>query len=413
MAAGQLTIADPRRILILQLQQVGDTVVFSAALRAIRRRFPDARIAALVNPVSAQLLEPSPHLDELIVAPDWNRLRGGHRLLRMLPQLRAIRRMRFDCVIADVTEQSLAYAIIARVTGAPVRVGFASARASRLYTLRVPFRADAPFVLCNLDLARALGADAGDAREEVAISEAAADGATRLLAEGGLAAQRLAVVHPGSNWQSKTWYADRWAVVADDLARRGLAVVFVGTPGERDAVESARAAMTARSVSLVGRTTLPELAAVIARASLFVGTDSGPRNIAGALGVPNATVMSAQEDTDRWRGTREGETVLRANARCTGCYLAHCAHRLCMHAIEVGPVLEACAAALAADGPRPPREVRIPVPDRVYEAVAGTAAASCERLRTLAHAPESVARTLQSNLAALDGARGPEQVGER
>ena len=377
-------------MLVIQLQQIGDTVIFTPTLRALRKRFASCRIDVLANPASAQLYRGSPNVDRLTISRGWNAGGVAGRARAMLTLVRALRRERYDCVICDVTEQSFAYTLLAYLTGAPVRVGFDIADRGFLHTLRVPFDPGLPYVLCNLAIASALGADDADPREDIPLSDADRHGAEAKLVAAGIGEKdSIAVMHPGSNWQSKTWYPARWAGVADALADRyGHRIVFVGTTAEAGMVEAARSKMRGASATLVGATTLGELAAVITKAAIFVGTDSGPRNIAGALGVPTVTVMSAQEDTDRWRGVRAGEIVLRADARCTGCYYAFCAHRLCMDVIGVPDVMNAVDAAHRAGRTGAPRLETIPVPLRVYAEVAGCADADRATLRRLAKTPK-------------------------
>jgi ADP-heptose:LPS heptosyltransferase len=378
----------PAKILIIQLQQVGDTVIFTPTLRALRKRFADCRIDVVANPASAQLYRASPNVDHLMVVEGWNAPNLWRRFRAMLSIVTTLRREHYDCAVTDVTEQSFAYALLAYLSGSPVRVGFDIGDRGFLHTVRIPFDARLPYVLCNLAIARALGADDSDPREEIGLSAGdRAEAARKLLAAGVAEHVPFAVIHPGSNWQSKTWYSDRWARLADVLAERyGYQVVFVGTASEMLLVEAARREMRNRSATLVAGTTLAELAAVISKAAIFVGTDSGPRNIAGALGVPNVTVMSAQEDTDRWRGVRAGETVIRSNPRCTGCYLAYCAHRLCMDVIDVQQLTAAVAAAIRGGRTAAPRLEVTAVPTSAYVALAGSPDADCATLRRLAKA---------------------------
>lgn len=338
----------PRRILVMQLQQIGDSVIFTPALRALRRRFPESRIDLLVNRVSRELYRKCPYVDRVHVATEWKAGPGGNRLRPLLPLLRAVRRERYDLVVSDMAQQSFKYALIARATGAPVRAGFNLAHRGFLHTLQVPFRPDVSWVESNLDVARALGATELEAREELYFDDADRAHVERLLARGGAAARPLVVMHTGANWESRTWYPERWAAVGDRLQEEmGASVVFVGTPGERAQVEAVRQRMRRPGLSLVGETDIPQLAALLAAADLFVGTDSGPRHMAGAVGTAHVVVMSSQDDTDYWVGFRERERVLRSLPPCRGCFSAVCSHKTCMDLIRVEQVFAACRELLA------------------------------------------------------------------
>ena len=339
----------PRRILVLQLQQIGDSVIFTPTLRALRRRFPEARIDLLVNPVSREVHKKSPYVNQIHVLRSWRAGRGGTRLRPTVPVLRQLRRERYDMTIACVTQQAFKYALISRAIGAPVRLGFNLEHRGFLYTHQVPFDANANWVDVNLGIVRLLGGDASDPREELPFDGADRAHVDALLADADLAPARpLVAIHPTANWQSRTWYDDRWAALADTLTERwGAHVVFVGTAGERGAIDGIRAAMHAPATSLAGRTDIPQLAALFARSDLFVGCDSGPRQIAGAVGIPHVVLMSAQDDTDRWLKFRKGEVFLRTPVECGGCYLMTCGHKTCMRTIDVDSVAAACERAFA------------------------------------------------------------------
>jgi len=325
------------RLLLLQLQQVGDSVIVSPLLRALRARYPDLVIDILTTPIGAAVHRASPHLRrQHVVRGAW------------LPVLRAVRAERYDCVMACVNQVSFRYGVIARATGAPRRIGFDVDGGGLLYTDRLPVPAGVDYLRANLALAAAVDAEVGPPVEE--FWHDAADAASiedALGARNVAPGTTLAVLHPASNWQSKTWYADRWAAVADHLRdREGLLPVFVGSAADAPLIDEIRALMRGGSTSLAGATTLTSLAALMARSELCVVTDSGPRHIAGALGRPVVTIMSSLDRPERWVLDRPQEIVLRTDPPCAGCLRMTCSHRLCMELVSVERVLDACGALL-------------------------------------------------------------------
>jgi ADP-heptose:LPS heptosyltransferase len=386
---GAKPIGEPRRVLILQLQQLGDSVIFSPTLRALRERLRDAEIDVVASPIASQLYAKSPHINKIIRADGWGMRGKRMRVFSVVRVFWALRARRYDWVIADATETSFRYALAAFVAGARVRIGFDVASRGWLFTHRLVLPDAIPLAKCNLEIARLVGANTEAQPEEISFDESDVEKVSALLAAHGVSAsRRIVVLHPGSNWQSKLWLADRFAKVADTLARaRDCSVVLVGTAREAEEVESTRQAMQMPSVSLLGKTSLTELAALCARASLFIGTDSGPRNVAGAVGVPAIVAMSAQEETGRWFGYRPSEVMIRADARCMGCYLSRCAHRLCMRSISAEDVITLALERFRVGAPPSalfPQFVEAAVPDRLYVEVAGTPTADCSTLRRLA-----------------------------
>jgi ADP-heptose:LPS heptosyltransferase len=199
----------------------------------------------------------------------------------------------------------------------------------------------------NLSLARALGATVRSDEVESYFDDQDDAYAMELLAESKAVAP-IVSLHPASNWQSKMWFPERWATLADALVDRfGASIVFAGSDGERGYVNEVMALMKHESTSLAGRTTLPQLAAVLARCDLVLGTDSGPRHVAAGVGRPQVTLMSAHEHVQRWHFDRENEIVLRADVPCSPCFQSYCWHQSCMKAISVDAVLGACAQLLS------------------------------------------------------------------
>ena len=307
-----IALPDRPKILLLQLQQVGDSMAVSPLLRALHQRYPDMMLDMLASPAAKAVHRKSPHVHALLTAA---------------------RGVRYDCVLACVNQVSFRYALTAALTGARRRVGFDVDGAGFLFTRRMSIPPGLNVLKANMLLATALDADASSPVEEFWFDDADREAAAHLVPE-----QPYVVIHPGSNWQSKTWYADRWAAVADALAP--LVPVFVGTAADAPLV-----AQIGRGISLVGRTDLCQLGAVMERAELCITTDSGPRHIAGALGRPLVTVMSSLDEPYRWTFDRPNEIVLRTDPPCAACLLSYCSHRTCMDRLTVDAVLSACARA--------------------------------------------------------------------
>jgi ADP-heptose:LPS heptosyltransferase len=309
---GPVALPDRPKILLLQLQQVGDSMAVSPLLRALHQRYPDMILDVLASPAAKAVHRKSPHVHAILTAA---------------------RGVRYDCVLACVNQVSFRYAMIAALTGARRRLGFDVDGAGFLFTRRMSIPPGMNVLKANMLLAAALDADATNPVEEFWFDNADREAAAHLVPE-----QPYVVIHPGSNWQSKTWYADRWAAVADALAP--LVPVFVGTAAEAPLVEQ-----IGRGISLVGKTDLCQLGAVMERAELCITTDSGPRHIAGALGRPLVTVMSSLDEPYRWAFDRPNEVVLRTDPPCAACLLSYCSHRTCMDRLTVDAVLSACARA--------------------------------------------------------------------
>ncbi|MFL5616093.1 MAG: glycosyltransferase family 9 protein [Gemmatimonadaceae bacterium] len=332
-----LVTSEIQRIIILQLQQLGDSIVFTPTLRAIREAYPEAEIDLLCSPVSFQLYRKCTHVNRRFL--DSGSLGSARDWIKRLRLLWVLRQRRYDLAIADATEISARYALIAYATGARMRLGFDVANRGFLYSLPLERPEGLDFVRCNLLLARSLGAAPNSSRVECFFDEADVAHAQALL--HGLADERpLIAIHPASNWQSKTWLPERWAAVADALSSdHNASIVFVGTRAEDRYVDAIMALMRTSPIKLVGKTDLPQLCAVLSRCDLFLGTDSGPRHVAAAAGTPQITLMSSQDRPERWSFDRLEERIIRTDPACSPCYQSWCSHRTCMTAITEARVL--------------------------------------------------------------------------
>ncbi len=286
-------LEDVRRILLVRLREIGDVVFTTPAVHALRARFPSAYIAYLVEPRAAPVVGLNPHLDRVIVAPrldPWSDVRLGLRL----------RRERFDLAV-DFHGGPRA-SLITWLSRAPVRVGYDVPGRGWMYTARVarprPIR-PRHAVLNQWDLLGPLGIGPGDAPRfpvEMPLDPAAVitvDG--RLRAAGLDETTRLVVVHVSAGNPFRRWPQPSFAsLVAALVVRHPDAYVIVTSgPSEREA--AARVAAAARDgtegaararVLSVGEFSLPELRALVERAALFVGGDSGPLHVAATSRVP-------------------------------------------------------------------------------------------------------------------------------
>jgi heptosyltransferase-1 len=345
-------------ILIIRLSAIGDVVMASALIDALRRAHPQARLTWLVQPEAADLLNANPDLDEVLVWPrgEWRRLWRKGRLLalarRVLDMRRALRSRRFDLAID--AQGLLKSGIWARVSGAPRRVGLGSREGSaRLMSEVVERGGDRRRIGSEyLFLARHLGLPTDGFRMHLALTDADRRYARALLARHGLR-DAYAVICPFTTRPQKHWVEERWAALADRLERElGLRTVMLGGPGDGEAAARITAAAGRRLVNAAGLTRLRQAGALIEGARLLVGVDTGLSHMGIAFGTPSVLLFgSTLPYTDT---TRADARVIhhplpcspcRRSPTCDGAYT-------CMRSIELGEILEAAQSVIAAHGPR-------------------------------------------------------------
>lgn len=274
-------LRDPERILILSYRHVGDVLFTTPALRALRRRFPQARISVIAGRAAAAVLEGNPHVDELLLLPRAAFLEKW----KLLP---ALRRRRFDAGI--LFQHTLSNALLLPAIGCRVCAGLAWKGCGPLLTHRAPYVADRHEVDRYLAIVQTLGAQPDDRGLEMTVGEAERRWAQAFFTQHRLGeSQPVVAIFPGSSaeWAIKRWAPTRFARVADALARKeSAAVLLLGGPADEEAVRTVSEALQAPHVNAVGQTNLKQLAALLERCALLISNDTGPMHLATAVGTP-------------------------------------------------------------------------------------------------------------------------------
>jgi heptosyltransferase-1 len=328
------------RILIVLLGAIGDVVRALPLAHRVRAAYPNAELAWAVEPRAAPILADHPALDARLV---FER-RGGVRAFTAF--LRAVRDRRFDLVL-DL-QRHFKSGLVSRASGAPVRVGFHRRNAKELNWLfnthTIPPVPERGWKLAQYQaFADFLELPPAPLRFDLRLTEAEDARVDGLLAP---IARPFAALILGSTWESRVWFADRYAAVVDALDARGLDAVLVGGTD----VGALAAATLRRSVrpplDLTARTTLRESYGILARARVAIGPDSGPMHLAAAAGTP---VVSFWGATTPARSAPAGseDLVLVGRVPCTPCYLRRCPiGRQCMRAITPERVMAQVARVL-------------------------------------------------------------------
>jgi lipopolysaccharide heptosyltransferase I len=338
------------RLLFVKLGSIGDIVHTLPALAAVRRALPRAEIAWVVERRAAEILKDNPAVDRLIEV-DTKALRrwpvSGETLLAPRQQLRRLRASAFD--LALDFQGLLKSAMIARLSGAPRRYGFARAHlrepASRFLltdTVNIPPRTHV--IHKNLALAAAAlrlraPAAADELEFPIAVTRAHEHEAETAAAE---TRGRYAILNPGGGWPTKLWSVERYGALADALfERHGLRSLVTYGPGERapaEVVVQASRTGAAHAVSL----SLKGFYALARTAALYVGGDTGPTHLAVAAGTP---VVGLFGPTEWWRnGSPRAADICveRTDISCrTDCHRRSCSQWVCME-IDVARVAAAC-----------------------------------------------------------------------
>lgn len=381
-------------VLLIKPDHLGDVLLATPALAALRLRLPNAEISALVGPWASMLLARNPDVDHLLECPfpgferrppaghggaaeqqhnagPWPRLAfflSAYRdmlrslarpYLLLLRYAALLRAARYDAAIIARDDHWWG-AALALLAGIPLRAGFAVPECRPFLSFALPWNPRDHVAAQALALAEAVAAapagqptPAGRAHARASVAArfdpAPADEAWagEWLDARDIGTADLVVVHPGTAGPDKLWLAERWAAVADALANDGARLVLTGGPGEEGLVDAVAAAMRTPAITLAGQTSIGQLAALLRRAGLVLGVDSGPLHLAAAQGTPTVHLYGPG-DAGRFGpwGDPQRHVVIREALWCSPCgVFSACPRGLaepeCMQLIAAARVLQA------------------------------------------------------------------------
>ncbi len=340
----------PKKILIIQLSALGDTILAVPTLRAIRYRFPNAEITMLASSTNLDYLARCPYVDRRVAFHF-----PVHRLLY------ALRRERFDWAI-DLEHWPRLSALLAYASGAPVRIGFSAAKQHRhfLFTEVVPHHPGQHEVLNFLHIARRLACPMRGKQLEVWFSERDRTWVLDTLATEKVLPERpLVAFHPEAGRRGeprRRWPQERYIALADALvARYGAQIVLTGAPGEVEVSHQISVRTKHPPVMLAGKTGINQLAALFSHADLVISGNCGPMHLAAAAGTPIIALHGPTNAVQWGPWTSEAYPVC-AHIPCSPCLnlgFEYACQALpdgtspCMHTIAVAEVLRGCEMYLA------------------------------------------------------------------
>jgi heptosyltransferase II len=331
------------KILVRAPNWVGDAVMAIPAMESIRRTHAGDEICVLARPVVADLFSAQPFADRILHYDFRGRHRGWIGREKLVAELR---KEKFG--IAVLLQNAFEAAWLAWRARIPERIGYARDGRGPLLTkaIRVPREGEIPkheshYYLELLHRAGWIEASQAIQPINLIVTDAARAGAESVLRSAGAGenAWRVAIAPGASYGAAKCWPPERFALLADRLISEcGADVIFFGTPNEKEIAARIRSTMKSPAISLVGETSMRDLAALFASCSVFIGNDSGAMHVAAAAGLPVIGIFGSTDPEDTAPVT-EHFTLIRERVSCSPCFLRRCPvdHR-CMTRITVDSV---------------------------------------------------------------------------
>jgi heptosyltransferase-2 len=332
---------------------IGDMILLTPTLRALKSKFPDCRMTMLLLPLVSELMKRNPYLDEVIVYDKRNGQKGFRQMQKMAKNLRS---KSFDTAII-LHPNSVKSAILAYMAHIPKRIGLKLIGNGFFLTTKVKRRKNVHEVQRYLDIITPIaGTGFSEKLEFWGIEQTDEEFVNDILKflfppfergiKGDLLANNNLVVglNVSTTWKTKQWSIEKFASLTE-LLYSELGAFSVLTGGKSD-IELGEKIMGLASDSekyildLTGKTTLWQLGAIIKHCDFYVTCDSGPMHISAALGTPTIALFGPT-DPIRHRPYGEGHIVIRKDVGCCPCYKRECKKGvLCMDAIQVEDVFE-------------------------------------------------------------------------
>ncbi len=339
---------DIKKVLVIKFRHIGDVLLTSPAIRALKENFPDADICVLVNSGTEEVLSGNPNISELMVFDrKIKKLPALRKYMKEIAFYKEIRAKGFDMAV-DLTGGDRA-AIVSFISGAryrlalhPGRQGFAGKR--RLYTHLARIDSQKHMVLQNLDIIGQFGIATKNTDLDFFIPEEASLLIHAIFKKNNISGGDTVVhIHPTSRWMWKCWDDKYMAEIFSWMVDKGMKVVRTSAPVDKEIETAGRILsfvpddlVSKGILNLCGRTSIKELAAISDAADLFFGVDSAPMHIAAAVRTPVIALFGPTNEKV-WGPFGKEHIVLSKDFECKPCRKGMCEGiqlRECLTAIK-------------------------------------------------------------------------------
>ncbi|MDP2939240.1 MAG: GT4 family glycosyltransferase PelF [Candidatus Omnitrophota bacterium] len=332
-------LASVLNILIIKISSLGDVILATPSIRAIRHTFPKAKIFCLVGKDSRQAIERCPYLDGLIVCDLKEKDKGIKGLLSLA---RKLRRYSFDAVI-DLQNSRKSHTL-SFLSTAPKRFGYDNGKWSFLLNNRLK---ENPLVLSPVEhqfrTLEMLGINATENHLEIWPSKEDEEYVNQILQTEWIAHEEQLVginLAASRRWLTKCWPEKNIAALCDMLVKSNIRPVITGTEEDLPLAASLLKLTPAKPLNFVGKTTILQLACLIKKCGVFVSADSAPLHVAAAVGVPIVALFGPTSPA-RHMPSAKNFIVIKRDISCSPCYKPECKDIVCMKYISAKEVLDA------------------------------------------------------------------------
>ena len=307
------------KILFVRIDRIGDMVLSTPAMKALKQAYPRSEVTVLASPSNKDILKHNPYVDRIVVYDK------RHRFHEKLGLIRYLKGLRFDLAVDPYAGYELLTALIVFFCGAPARAGYGVDGREVFFNLETPSITEGQhFIEMNLSVLKPLKVKAEDLKPELFLSADEKTWAREWLNLRSFGKKPLVGVHPGAYYKSQRWPPEYFAELIDLLHADGKAdVLLFGGLGDKALCQriEEKAATGVRSFFT---NDIREFSALLASCRVLVCNNSGPMHMAVALNVPTISTMGPT-NKDRWMPLGPDHQVFRIDdLPCIGCNLGYC-----------------------------------------------------------------------------------------
>jgi len=335
-----------KRILIVRTDRIGDVLLSTPVIKALRDAYPHAYIAMMVSPYAKDIVDGNPYLDHVITYDKDGKHKSWRRTFKFA---RNLRKNKFD--LSLVLHPTNRVHIVTFIAGIPRRIGYNRKLGFLLtdqikHTKHLGEKHESEYAL---DLVRYLGIEPKDKDLFMPIKPESENWAEDLFRQEGIKeSDKLLVIHPVASCISRVWPSERFAGVADKLIEKYGFKVFIIAGSDPQHIKICNrvvAGMHHPAINLAGRTSVSQLASLLKRCRLHISTDTGPMHIASAVGAPVVAIFGRSQkglSPKRWGPLGGKDKYLHKQVGCIQCLAHNCKKEfLCLKAISVEDVVNA------------------------------------------------------------------------
>lgn len=309
-----------KKILFIRVDRIGDLVLSTPALKALKQKFPDCELTVLASYSNHSIVLNNPYIDNVIIYDSKQSIK------KKISTIRQLRESNFDIVVDPYDDYELKTALIAAVSGASSRVGYASYGREAFYNLIAPrMKADQHFIDVTQNVLSPLSIVIKDKRPEIFLSQEEKDWSKKWIKQNQSGSKPIVGIHPGAYFESQRWLPEYFSELLNRLIKcQKLDLIIFGGSEDKNLIERIIAKNSKKVLTFIADD-LRQFISLLASCDIFICNNSGPLHLAVATKTPTISFMGPTEK-HRWIPVGRIHKFFRINnLPCIGCNRGYCA----------------------------------------------------------------------------------------